>query len=76
MSTPLAGRRILVTQATEFMGPALCRILAAQGAHVIADAEALTAPEAAERVVRSAGPIDVLVANLAFHAERPLAASR
>jgi 2-keto-3-deoxy-L-fuconate dehydrogenase len=50
------------------MGPALCRLLAAQGADVVASAEDLSAPGVAERVVQSAGHIDVLVANLAIHA--------
>ena len=34
----LAGRRVLVTQATDFMGPALCRMLGRYGAEVIAEA--------------------------------------
>jgi 2-keto-3-deoxy-L-fuconate dehydrogenase len=68
MASTLSGRRILVTQCTEFMGPALCEVLAEQGADVIADAEPLDEPSAAAHVVRSAGRIDVLVANLAFHA--------
>lgn len=68
MHSALAGRRILVTQSTEFMGPALCRVFAGQGADVVESTEPLAPADAAERVVRSAGPIDVLVANLAFHA--------
>ena len=68
MQQPLAGQRILITQATEFMGPALCRVFAEQGAEVVASTEALSAPDAAARVVAAAGRIDVLVANLAHHA--------
>ena len=68
LNAPLTGKRILVTQSQDFMGPALCRLLAAQGADVVASAEALSAPGVAERVVQSAGHIDVLVANLAIHA--------
>jgi len=68
MQTSLAGRRILVTQATEFMGPALCEVLAAHGAEVVADPEPLAEPSAAARVVHSAGRVDVLVANLAIRA--------
>ena len=67
-SAPLAGKRILVTQSTEFMGPALCELLAEQGATVIASEESLTPVDAAARVVATAGDIDVLVANLAFPA--------
>ena len=68
MQQPLAGQRILITQADEFMGPALCRVFAEQGAEVVASTEALSAPDAAARVVAAAGRIDVLVANLAHRA--------
>lgn len=64
----LTGKRILVTQSTEFMGPALCEILAEQGATVIASKDVLSPSEAAARVVAAAGDIDVLVANLSFPA--------
>lgn len=68
MHKALSGKRILVTQATEFMGPALCAVLAEQGAEVVASEQPLAAPDAAEAVVAQAGAVDVLVANLAFHA--------
>jgi 2-keto-3-deoxy-L-fuconate dehydrogenase len=68
MSGPLHGKRILITQAGEFMGPTLCEVLAAQGATVIASHESLAPPEAAARVVAEAGAIDVLIANLALAA--------
>jgi 2-keto-3-deoxy-L-fuconate dehydrogenase len=68
MMHTLTGKRVLITQAEDFMGPALCEVFAQQGAEVIANTEALAHPDAAARVVREAGPIDVLVANLAFHA--------
>ena len=66
MEQALTGKRVLVTQATEFMGPVLCDVFAQQGAAVVASPEALLEPGAAERVVRGAGRIDVLVANLAL----------
>ena len=66
--TSLAGKRILVTQAGDFMGPALCEVLAAHGATVIADARPLTAPGAPAAAVGAAGRIDVLLANLAIAA--------
>jgi hypothetical protein len=45
MSTPsLAGKRILVTQSEEFMGPELCAVLAGHGATVIADPRPLSDP--------------------------------
>ena len=68
MEQALTGRRVLGTQAAEFMGPALCDVLAEQGATVVASTEALVEPDAAGRVVRDAGRIDVLVANLALKA--------
>ena len=74
MQHALVGKRILVTQSTEFMGPVLCQVLAEQGADVVASSERLTAPDAAARVVRDAGPIDILVANLAFTAPATAAA--
>ncbi|MBC5764675.1 SDR family oxidoreductase [Ramlibacter albus] len=69
-STPftLTGRRILVTQAGEFMGPALCEQFGKLGAIVIRDEQPLAEPEAAGRVVREAGVVDVLVMHLAYPA--------
>jgi 2-keto-3-deoxy-L-fuconate dehydrogenase len=64
----VAGQRILVTQAGDFMGPAICRFLAARGAEVVADARALRAPEAAREAVEAAGALDALVINLALPA--------
>jgi 2-keto-3-deoxy-L-fuconate dehydrogenase len=68
VSGALQGLRILVTQAGDVMGPALCEALAGQGAQVLASTEPLAEPGAAEAAVRGAGPIDVLVANLAIRA--------
>jgi 2-keto-3-deoxy-L-fuconate dehydrogenase len=68
MQNALSGKRVLVTQASEFMGPVLCEVLAEQGATVVASTDALSDPEAAERVVLAAGSVDVVVANLAFTA--------
>jgi 2-keto-3-deoxy-L-fuconate dehydrogenase len=64
----LDGKRVLVTQAGDFMGPALCEVLAEQGADVVASTDDLADPPAAARVVRQAGAVDVLVANLALSA--------
>lgn len=65
----LEGKRILVTQADAFMGPALCDVLEQRhGAVVARSTEMLTEPAASERVIASAGEIDVLVANLAIPA--------
>lgn len=64
----LQGKRILVTQAGEFMGPMLCEVLAERGADVVAGMAPLSEPGAAESLVASSGAIDVLVANLALPA--------
>ena len=73
MNHILSGRRILVTQATSFMGPALCEVLAQQGAIVIANSDSLAEVGAAEAMVDSAGVVDILVANLAVPAPSSLA---
>lgn len=64
MQNLLSGQRILITQSTEFMGPALCDVFAEQGAEVVADTLDLSVPENAAAAVRSAGPVDAVVANL------------
>lgn len=69
----LAGKRILVTQAASFMGPALCEVLAQSGAVVIASTDPLTDVGAAAAMVNAAGVVDVLVANLAISAPTSLA---
>lgn len=68
MQNALTGKRILVTQAADFMGPMLCEVLTAQGAQVIRSETALVEPAAAQAVVADAGAIDVLVVNLAIAA--------
>ena len=68
MTKTLTGRRILVTQATDFMGPTLCEVLAEHGADVVASRAPLSEPTAPASIVASAGPIDVLIANLALPA--------
>ena len=73
MHPTLAGKRILVTQAASFMGPAICEALAQHGAIVIANTEPLTEVGAAAAVINAAGEVDVLVANLALSAPTSLA---
>ena len=68
MTKTLTGRRILVTQATDFMGPTLCEVLAEHGADIVASRALLSEPTAPASIVASAGPIDVLIANLALPA--------
>lgn len=64
----LSGKKILVTQARDFMGPALCHELRACGAEVIADERLLTLAQDAQTVIEAAGPLDALVINLALPA--------
>jgi hypothetical protein len=49
----LAGKRILVTQANEYMGPPITELFREEGAEVIADVSDLTEPGAAQRLVDS-----------------------
>ena len=73
-SSILQGKRILITQADAFMGPVLCEVFAEQGALVIASTQSLIDAQAPAGVVAAAGPIDVLVVNLALPAPSTLAA--
>ncbi len=68
MQNSLVGKRVLIAQSSEFMGPVLCEVFAAQGATVIASSESLSEPHAAAQVVQAAGDFDILVANLAYTA--------
>lgn len=64
----LSGKRVLLTQAADFMGPTLVEVLRQAGAEVIADTQPLAEPAAAARLVAASGQIDVLIVNLAVPA--------
>jgi 2-keto-3-deoxy-L-fuconate dehydrogenase len=68
----LAGKRVLITQADEFMGPVLCKVFAEHGAHVIADTSSLIESQTPAKVVASAGQVDILIVNLAIKAPNTL----
>lgn len=68
MPEMLAGKRILITQADQFMGPTLCQVFGAHGATVIADYADPSIPGTAEKIITNSGRIDVLVANLSIPA--------
>ena len=68
MLTNLDGKRILVTQADDFMGPTLCDVLAQHGATVVRSTVPLLDPDEPARVVTAAGSVDALVVNLALPA--------
>lgn len=65
MSGRLAGKRVLLTQADDYMGPVTVEVFEREGATVIADTRDLTEAGACEAAVAEAGHIDVLIANLA-----------
>jgi 2-keto-3-deoxy-L-fuconate dehydrogenase len=68
-STRLDGKRVLLTQASDFMGPALTEVFERLGATVIADDRALDRdPALPGAIVRSAGRVDVLLVHLALPA--------
>jgi 2-keto-3-deoxy-L-fuconate dehydrogenase len=68
----LAGKRVLITQAAEFMGPALCEVFAEHGAQVIADTSSLIEHEAPAKVVAATDNVDILLVNLAIKAPNTL----
>ena len=70
----LDGKRVLVTQADNYMGPITCEVFAEQGAEVIADTSDLTVPARAAELIAETGHIDVLVANLAAPANLGISA--
>lgn len=65
MARRLSGGRVVVTDSTKFMGPAVSSLLGEEGADVIADDRDLTKAGSAEDLIREAGWVDVLIANLA-----------
>ena len=68
MTSRLEGKRDLVTQSADYMGPATIELFKEQGAEVLADETVLSEPGSAQAIVDAAGHIDILVANLAADA--------
>jgi len=64
----LLGKRVLVTHADVFVGPALCEAFANHGATVIPSSDPLVSADAPGTIVAAAGHVDILVANLAIPA--------
>ncbi|MEQ1956115.1 SDR family oxidoreductase [Mesorhizobium yinganensis] len=73
MGDRLAGRRVLVTEADDFMGPAVIALFTEEGAQVIPDFTDLRQPGRCEALTKEAGRIDVLVVNLSIPNPRALA---
>lgn len=69
----LSDQRILLTHADRFMGPVLSETLGAMGAQVHCSTDDLLTPESVTQLVKAAGHIDVLIANLAVPAPQTLA---
>ncbi len=65
MAGQLAGKRVLITQADDYMGPQSVETFRAAGADVIADRTDLSDPDAAGKMIADAGHVDILIANLA-----------
>ena len=61
----LQNKRVLLTQADDFMGPVTREVFAEEGADVIADTRDLATREACVQLIEESGRVDVLVANLA-----------
>ena len=65
MAGRLSGKRVLITQADDYMGPATQSLFTSEGADVLLDTSDLTQPGACEALVKQSGRVDVLIANLA-----------
>ena len=59
-----AGRRVLVTMADRYTGPAVAEMFRAEGASVVADTDSHRDPDGPAAAVAAAGELDVLVVNL------------
>ena len=71
MEQRLKGKRVLVTQAQDYMGPDTIALFSEHGAEIIADNRDLTEHGAAQALVEETGHVDILIANLAADAGRP-----
>jgi len=64
MAERLTGKRVVLTSASTYMGPAIGALFAVEGADLLADDGELLGPDEPANLLREAGDIDVLVANL------------
>ena len=65
MANRLQGKRVLVTQAGDYMGPITVEVFREEGAEVVTHEGHLENAEACRALVHESGRLDVLVANLA-----------
>jgi 2-keto-3-deoxy-L-fuconate dehydrogenase len=73
MTGRLQGKRVVVTEAGDFMGPAIVDLFREEQAVVIADDRDLAASGACEALIAEAGHVDVLIVNLSIPNPRALA---
>ena len=62
-SINLTGKRVLLTQASDFMGPALAEVFRGCGADLIAADGPVAAPDYPQRLIEETGHVDVLLLN-------------
>lgn len=67
-SIDLSGKRVLLTQASDFMGPALAEVFRECGADLIAANGPVAEPDYPQRLLAESGTIDVLLLNLGIPA--------
>ncbi len=60
----LAGKRILVTSCTTYMGPPIVELFRAEGADVVADPGALLEASEPDELIERTGHVDAVIANL------------
>jgi 2-keto-3-deoxy-L-fuconate dehydrogenase len=66
MAGRLDGRRAVVTEADDFMGPAVVELFRDEGALVFDDRRDLTEPKSADALISEAGVVDILIVNLSI----------
>ena len=73
MAGRLKGLRAVVSEAADFMGPAVVELFREEGATVLDDKSDLREPPAANALIAAAGRVDILVVNLSIPNPRALA---
>lgn len=63
-----SGKRVVITQPDDFMGPTLSRLFADSGATVIADRRSLRERGQGAALIAAAGHVDILIAQLGIPA--------
>ncbi|WP_136657393.1 SDR family oxidoreductase [Nitratireductor sp. XY-223] len=65
MYDAIRNKRVIITHAVRYMGPACVEAFSKEGAHVIANDDDLSTEAACRELIESAGTVDVLIVNLA-----------